>query len=70
MDTFDYIVDEFDLSIEIEERDGKEGIVLEDKRNVWEVIHLYNDDHLSSPITEVGYQVEGKDARTGEVGEG
>ncbi|MFY4814785.1 Kiwa anti-phage protein KwaB-like domain-containing protein [Haloarcula sp. AONF1] len=70
MDTFDYIVDEFDLSIEIEERDGEEGIVLEDKRNVWEVIHLYNDDHLSSPITEVGYQVGKKDARTGEAGEG
>ncbi|SNZ12325.1 protein of unknown function [Natronoarchaeum philippinense] len=69
MNTFDYIVDEFDLSIDIEERDGEEGIVLEDKRNVWEVIHLYNDDHLSSPITEVGYQVEGKDARTEEVGE-
>lgn len=69
MDTFDYIIDEFELSIDIEERDGEEGIVLEDKRNVWEVIHLYNDDHLSSPITEVGYQVEGKDARTEELGD-
>jgi len=64
MDIFDYIIDEFDLSIEVEERDGEEGIVMEDKRNVWEVIHLYNDDHLNSPITEVGYQVDGKDART------
>jgi len=69
MDTFEFIVDEFDLSIKVEERDGEEGIVMEDKRNVWEVIHLYNDDHLSSPITEVGYQVGNKDARTEEVGD-
>lgn len=67
--TFEYIIDEFELSIEIENQDGEEGIVLEDKRNVWEIIHLYNDDHLNSPITEVGYQVEGKDARTDEVGD-
>jgi len=66
MGTFDYIINEFDLSIDVEERDGDEGIVLEDKRNVWEVIHLYNDDHLNSPITEIGYQVDGKDARTDE----
>jgi hypothetical protein len=67
--TFEYIIDEFELSIEIEDQHGEEGVVLEDKRNVWELIHLYNDDHLNSPITEVGYQVEGKDARTDEVGD-
>lgn len=64
MGTFEHVIEEFNLSIEIEEREGEEGIVLEDKRNVWEVIHLYNDDHLNSPITDIGYQVEGKDART------
>lgn len=69
MGTFSYIVDEFELSIDVEERDGEDGIVLEDKRNVWEVIHLYNDDHLNSPITEIGYQVDGKDARTEETGD-
>lgn len=64
MDLFDYIIDEFDLKISVEEREGDRGIVMNDKRHVWEVIHLYNDDHLNSPITEVGYQVTGKDART------
>lgn len=67
MDTFEYVIDEFDLSIDVEEREGERGIVMEDKRKVWEVIHLYNDDHLNSPITEVGYQVDGKDARTEEA---
>ena len=65
MDVFEYIIDEFDLEIGVEERDGVKGIVMNDKRLVWEVIHLYNDDHLNSPITEIGYQVGDKDARTG-----
>lgn len=64
MDMFDYIIDEYDLSVEIEERDGERGLVLQDKRNVWEIIHLYNDDHLNSPITEVAYQVKNKDPRS------
>lgn len=64
MSVFEFIIDEFDLKIAIEERDGEKGIVMDDKRLVWEVIHLYNDDHLNSPITEVGYQVGHKDART------
>lgn len=64
IELFDYIIDEFELKISVEERDGERGIVMNDKRHVWEVIHLYNDDHLNSPITEVGYQVSGKDART------
>lgn len=64
MDTFEYIIDEYNLKISVEERSGERGIVMNDKRHVWEVIHLYNDDHLDSPITEVGYQVSGKDART------
>lgn len=64
MDLFEFIIDEFDLKIHVEKIDGDRGIVMNDKRHVWEVIHLYNDDHLNSPITEVGYQVSGKDART------
>jgi hypothetical protein len=67
MGTFGFIIDEFDLSIEVEEQGGEKGIVMDDKRNVWEVIHLCNDDHLSSPITEAGYQVDGKEERTDEV---
>lgn len=64
MDMFDYIINEYNLSVEVEERDGERGLVLQDKRNVWEIIHLYNDDHLSSPITEVAYQVTNKDPRS------
>lgn len=64
MDLFEYIIDEYGLSINTDTQNGTKGIVMDDKRQVWEVIHLYNDDHLDSPITEVGYQVDGKEART------
>ena len=42
--------------------------MLEDKRKSGK--SSTSDDHLSSPTTEVGYQVEDKDIQTEEVGEG
>lgn len=62
MDIFTHIIEEFDLSIKSEEIEGQRGIVMESLPQVWEVIRLYNDDYLNSPITEVNYQVSGKDA--------
>jgi hypothetical protein len=58
------IVQEYDLSIEVETDDaGEWGITIPDMRKKWEVIRLLNDDHLESSLTDSQYQVYGKDER-------
>ena len=51
-----YIRDNFDTDVKFEENDnGKMAIKMDDKRNVWAVLRLFNDDHLNSPLTEEQY---------------
>ncbi len=49
------------LSIEIKEVEGKEQLVYNPQaRNKWEILNLFNDDYLKSPLTDVNYEVSGK----------
>lgn len=58
------VVDEFDLGVEVEKNaDGEWGITIPDLRKKWDVIRLLNDDHVVSYVTDLQYQVYGKDLR-------
>lgn len=59
------IIDEFDLDLDVTKNgDGKEGIALPDGRRVWQLIGLFNNDHLVSPIDEARFRVFGKEKRS------
>ncbi|MFD1569906.1 Kiwa anti-phage protein KwaB-like domain-containing protein [Halorubrum laminariae] len=58
------IIDEFGLELDIRENgDGKEGIEIPDGHRVWDVIRLFNNDHLVSPVDSSRFQVYGKEQR-------
>ena len=58
------VVDEFDLGVNVETNDDDEwGITIPDLRQKWDVIRLLNDDHVISYVTDLQYQVYGKDLR-------
>lgn len=58
------IIDEFDLDLIVEENGrGEEGITIPDGHRVWDVIRLFNNDHLVSPVDSSRFQVFGKEKR-------
>lgn len=58
------VVGEFDLGVQVETNDaGEWGITIPDLRQKWDVIRLLNDDHVVSYVTDLQYQVYGKDLR-------
>lgn len=64
MDTAKRIIHEFDLDLTItENEDGEEGIEIPNGHKVWDVIRLFNNDHLVSPVDSSRFQVFGKDKR-------
>jgi hypothetical protein len=64
-DDVEDVVDEFDLGVEVETNDdGEWGITVPDLRQKWDVIRLLNDDHVVSYVTDLQYQVYGKDLRS------
>lgn len=64
MPTAKGIIEEFDLQLDIETNsNGEEGIVIPDGHKVWDVIRLFNNDHLVSPVDDSRFQVYGKDKR-------
>jgi hypothetical protein len=59
------IIEEFDLDLEVTENgSGEEGIALPDGRRVWQLIGLFNNDHLVSPIDDARFRVFGKEKRS------
>lgn len=60
------IVDNFNLSIDVEEGDGDEdwAIAIPDLRKKWDIIRILNDDHLYSDLSKDRYQVYGKENRS------
>ena len=59
------IINEFNLDLEVTESgSGKEGIALPDGRRVWQLIGLFNNDHLVSPVDEARFRVFGKEKRS------
>lgn len=59
------VVAEFDLGVKVETNDdGNWGITIPDLRQKWDVIRLLNDDHVVSYVTDLQYQVYGKDLRS------
>lgn len=59
------IIDEFNLDLEVTENgSGEEGIALPDGRRVWQLIGLFNNDHLVSPVDEARFRVFGKEKRS------
>ncbi|QLG47843.1 Kiwa anti-phage protein KwaB-like domain-containing protein [Natrinema halophilum] len=64
MDQAKALIDEFDLELEIKENgNGEEGIMIPDGHRVWDVIRLFNNDHLVSPVDSSRFQVYGKEQR-------
>lgn len=64
MSTAEDIIDEFGLDLDIVENgDGEEGIAIPNGNKVWDVIRLFNNDHLVSPVDASRFQVYGKDKR-------
>lgn len=57
------VVNEYNLSIEVDSSGQDWEIVIPDMRHKWDIIRLLNDDHLRSELTEDRYQVYGKDRR-------
>lgn len=57
------VINEYDLSIIVDESGGEWELVIPDYRYKWDVIRLLNDDHLHSELTDGNYQVYGKDRR-------
>ena len=58
------LIQDFDLNIEVvEDESGNESLKIEDKRKLWDLIKLLNDDALSSEYTENNYIVSGKESR-------
>lgn len=52
----EYIRQNFDTDVKFEKNgDGEMEVVMDDKRDVWAVLRLFNDDHLDSPITDEQY---------------
>lgn len=56
-------IDEYDINLEVAERDGEWGIILPSIGDKNELISLLNDDHLYSELTETKYQARGKEQR-------
>lgn len=64
MPTAKGLIDEFGLQLDIETNsEGEEGIAIPDGHKVWDVIRLFNNDHLVSPVDDSRFQVYGKDKR-------
>lgn len=58
------LIEDFNLNIEvIENESGDESLKIEDKRKLWDLIKLLNDDTLSSEFTDNNYIVSGKKSR-------
>lgn len=61
------IIDEFNLDLDVTENaSGEEGVELPDGRQVWQLIGLFNNDHLVSPVDEARFRVFGKEKRSGD----
>lgn len=64
LDTAKDIIDEFGLNLTVKKNGSdEEGIELPDGNAVWDVIRLFNNDHLVSPVDASRFQVYGKDKR-------
>jgi|GEM_PF-4642704 len=64
MDVAEDMIDEFNLDLDIEENEeGEKGITVPNGHKVWDLIRLFNNDHLVSPVDAAKFQVYGKDRR-------
>lgn len=64
MDMAKGIISEFDLNLDVKKNGkGEEGIELPNGHAVWDVIRLFNNDHLVSPVDSSRFQVFGKEKR-------
>ncbi|MFC7046546.1 Kiwa anti-phage protein KwaB-like domain-containing protein [Halobacteriaceae archaeon GCM10025711] len=64
LDTAKDIIDKFGLNLTVKKNGaGEEGIELPDGNAVWDVIRLFNNDHLVSPVDASRFQVFGKEKR-------
>ncbi|MGQ3721133.1 Kiwa anti-phage protein KwaB-like domain-containing protein [Natrialba aegyptia] len=60
MDDIDWVITEYAREgIEVVEENGDQWIEVENRQNVWELIHILNDDHVESRLTERAYQATG-----------
>lgn len=52
----EYVRENFDTDVKFRENDDDELVItMDDKRDVWAVLRFFNDDHLSSPLTDEQY---------------
>jgi len=59
-DTVQRVIDEFNLDVNLEERSGEWGLVMESRNDKRDIIRLLNDDHLYSELTDSRYQAQAK----------
>lgn len=61
-DDIEWVIDEYDREgIRIEGTGSDREVVLSNRRKVWELIHILNDDHVESRLTDTAYQTTGKE---------
>lgn len=59
-ETVQRVIDEFNLDVDLEERSGEWGLVMESRSDKRDIIRLLNDDHLYSELTNSRYQAQAK----------
>ncbi|WP_312910164.1 Kiwa anti-phage protein KwaB-like domain-containing protein [Natronosalvus caseinilyticus] len=54
------IIDDFEVELNVVSNDnGEEALKMRDKRDVWKVLSLFNEDHVDSRLTETPYITTG-----------
>lgn len=61
MDDIDWVIQEYELEgIDVKTENGQSFVTIENKLRVWQLIHILNDDHVESRLTERAYQTGDK----------
>lgn len=60
IDDIEWVIDEYEREgISVEGTGPDREVVLSNRRKVWELIHILNDDHVESRLTDTAYQATG-----------
>lgn len=62
MDDIEWVISEYDIEgVDVIGSADERKVVVGNRQRVWELIHILNDDHVESQLTDTAYQATGKE---------